>query len=227
MSNPHAIAMKVEIYSDIACPWCYIGEKRFAAALRSFADREVDVSFRPYQLDPAAPTTPRPLIAALREKFGTNVQQMLDRVTGVARGEGIEMHWDRAVAVNTLTAHRLLRFALAEYGAEVQRALAEKLFDAHFSAGGDVGDHALLTTLAASVGMDADRVRRYLDSDEGLAETRAEIEHARELGVRAVPTFVFDGQYVVEGGQPAEVFADVLRQVATLEADQGEPAAHT
>jgi predicted DsbA family dithiol-disulfide isomerase len=219
--------MKVEIYSDIACPWCYIGEKRFAAALDSFADRDVDVSFRPYQLDPAAPTTPRPLISALREKFGTNVQQMIDRVSAVARGEGIEMHWDRAVAANTITAHRLLRLALVEYGAGVQRALAEKLFDAHFSAGGDVGDHALLTTLAASVGMAADRVRQYLGSDEGLAETRAEIEHARELGVRAVPTFVFDGQYLVEGGQPAEVFADVLRQVAKLEADEGEPAART
>jgi predicted DsbA family dithiol-disulfide isomerase len=219
--------MKVEIYSDISCPWCYIGEKRFGAALASFGDADVDVSFHPYQLDPGAPTTPRPLTAALRDKFGANVQQMLDRVTGVARGEGIEMHWDQAVAVNTITAHRLLRLALIEYGASVQRALAEKLFDAHFTRGGDVGDHELLSALAASVGMDAARVRRYLDSDEGLVETRAEIEQARALGVRAVPTFVFDGQYVVEGGQPAEVFADVLRQVATLEATNDEPAART
>jgi predicted DsbA family dithiol-disulfide isomerase len=217
--------MKVEIYSDISCPWCYIGEKRFATALASYADRDVDVSFRPYQLDPEAPTDPRPLTSALREKFGANVQQMLDRVTNVARGEGIEMHWDKAVAVNTITAHRLLRLALAEYGADVQRAVAEKLFDAHFTRGGDVGDRELLVALAGSAGMDADRVQQYLDSDDGLAETRAEIEQARAIGVRAVPTFVFDGQYVVEGGQPAAVFADVLREVAKLAASEREPAA--
>ena len=210
--------MKVEIYSDISCPWCYIGEKRFAAALSSFAGDAVDVSFRPYQLDPAAPATPRPLTDALREKFGGNVQAMLDRVTGAARGEGIEMHWDEAIAVNTITAHRLLRLALLEHGADVQRALAEKLFDAHFTRGGNVGDVALLATLAASVGMDATRVRSYLASDEGLAETRAEIEHAQALGIRAVPTFVFEEKYMVEGGQPSAVFTDVLRQVAELAA---------
>ncbi len=213
--------MKVEIYSDISCPWCYIGEKRFSAALASFTDEKVDVSFRPYQLDPGASSTPRPLVAALGEKFGTNVQRMLDRVTGVARGEGIEMHWDQAVAVNTLTAHRLLRLALLEHGADVQRALADTLFDAHFTGGKNVGDPELLVSLATSVGMNADRVRRYLQSDEGLAETRTEIEHARALGINAVPTFVFDEQYVVEGGQPSAVFADVLREVAKLEEANG------
>jgi len=224
MLNPPAIAMKVEIYSDIACPWCYIGEKRFAAALAMFDGGGVDVSFRPYQLDPAAPPTARPLTDALREKFGANVQPMLDRVTGVARGEGIEMHWDRALAANTITAHRLLRLAHLENGPAVQRALAEKLFEAHFTNGGDVGDHALLTELAAAVGMNAERVRRYLDSTDGLAETRAEIAQAQALGIRAVPTFVFDDQYIVEGGQPSAVFADVLREVAKLSAPQPEPA---
>ncbi|MFL5561685.1 MAG: DsbA family protein [Gemmatimonadaceae bacterium] len=215
--------MKVEIYSDISCPWCYIGEKRFAAALASFAEADVDVSFRPYQLDPAAPATARPLTEALREKFGAGVQSMLDRVTGVARGEGIEMHWDRARAANTITAHRLLRLALLENGPAVQRALAEKLFEAHFTNGGDVGDHGLLTELATAVGMNADRVRRYLDSAEGLAETRAEIAQAQALGIRAVPTFIFDDEYVVEGGQPSAVFADVLREVARLSATRPEP----
>ena len=216
--------MKVEIYSDISCPWCYIGEKRFAAALASFEGSDIDVSFRPYQLDPAAPATARPLTAALREKFGANVQPMLDRVTGAARGEGIEMHWDRAQAANTITAHRLLRLALLENGPAVQRALAEKLFEAHFTNGADVGDHTLLTELAATVGMNADRVRGYLDSTEGLAETRAEIAQAQARGIRAVPTFIFDDQYVVEGGQPSAVFADVLREVAKLSSTQPEPA---
>jgi predicted DsbA family dithiol-disulfide isomerase len=214
--------MKVEIYSDISCPWCYIGEKRFAAALASFEETDVAVSFRPFQLDPDASSVPRPLIDALREKFGTNVQPMLDRVSGAAAGEGIEMQWGRAVAVNTITAHRLLRLALEEYGAATQRQLAEQLFDAHFTRGADVGDHALLTKLARDVGMNAERVRHYLESDEGLAETRAEIGRAQALGIRAVPTFVFDDQYVVEGGQPSAVFADVLREVAALSAGQRE-----
>ena len=217
--------MKVEIYSDISCPWCYIGEKRFAAALASFDEPDVEVVFRPYQLDPGAPTKPRPLLAALREKFGVGVPQMLARVTDAAREEGIEIHWDKAVAVNTLTAHRLLRLALQEHGAVVQRALAERLFKAHFSDGGDVGDLALLTELASAAGMDRERTRARLESSDGLAATRAEIAHAQELGVRAVPTFVFDEQYVVEGGQPSAVFGEVLREVARL-ASGGDPAVH-
>ena len=216
--------MKVEIYSDISCPWCYIGEKRFAAALASFAEEDVEVVFRPYQLDPGASTTPRPLTDALREKFGANVQQMLGRVTEAARGEGIETRWDDAIAVNTLAAHRLLRLALREYGPAVQRALAERLFDAHFTRGCNVGDPALLTELAVAAGMNRERVRGYLESDEGLVETRDEIDQARQLGIRAVPTFVFEDQYMVEGGQPSAVFADVLRQVSRLAATAGEGA---
>lgn len=216
--------MKVEIYSDISCPWCYIGEKRFAAALASFRDEEVEVVFRPYQLDPGAPMTPRPLVSALREKFGANVPQMLGRVTEAARGEGIEMRWDDAIAVNTLTAHRLLRLALREYGADVQRALTERLFDAHFTRGDNVADELLLTELAAAVGMDRERTRSYLESGEGLAETREEIGEAQQLGVRAVPTFVFEEQYLVEGGQPSEVFSNVLREVARLTANATEGA---
>ena len=217
--------MKVEIYSDISCPWCYIGEKRFAAALASFGDEEVEVVFRPYQLDPGAPTSPRPLVSALREKFGANAPQMLTRVTEAARGEGIEMRWDAAIAVNTLTAHRLLRLALRDYGADVQRALAERLFDAHFTRGGDVGDAALLTELAVAVGMDRERTHSYLASSEGLTETQEEIGEARQLGVRAVPTFVFEGQYLVEGGQPSEVFSNVLREVGRLTANAAEATA--
>jgi predicted DsbA family dithiol-disulfide isomerase len=212
--------MQVEIYSDVVCPWCYIGERRFARALESFPGRDdVHIVFRPYQLDPGAPSTARPLIDSLREKFDSNVRAMLARVSEAAKGEGIEIDWDDAVAVNTLTAHRLLRLAEREYGADLQRALAERLFEAHFTRGGNVADPGLLTTLAVAVGMNRERVERYLLSGEGLAETQHEIERARELGVRAVPTFVFDGQYLVEGGQPPETFIAVLNEVATRSAE--------
>ena len=207
--------MRVEIYSDVVCPWCYIGERRFARALAAYAGADrVDVVFRPYQLDPNAPAKAVPVKEYLRRRFGGRVDEMLARVSENARGEGIVMDWDRALSVNTFTAHRLLRLAEREYGAPVQRALAEKLFAAHFSEGGDVSDHELLASLAESVGLDPDRVRTYLATGEGEAETRAEIEEARRLGITAVPTFVFEGKWAVQGAQPASVFLGALEEVA-------------
>jgi predicted DsbA family dithiol-disulfide isomerase len=217
--------MKVDIYSDVVCPWCYIGERRFARALAAFPGGEqVDVGFRPYRLDPDAPATPRPLIESLGRKFGARVPEMLSRVSEVARDEGIEMRWDDALAVNTLSAHRVLRLAGREHGPAVQRALAERLFDAHFARGADISDAATLGELAGAAGMDADGVCAHLATDDGMREVLAEIEQAQRLGIRAVPTFVFDGQYVVEGGQSAPVFLQVLEEVARLGRAEGGAA---
>ncbi|HEX7120655.1 MAG TPA: DsbA family oxidoreductase [Longimicrobiales bacterium] len=214
--------MKVEIYSDVVCPWCYIGERRFRRALAAYpgADR-VEVVYRSYQLDPDAPAEAVPLMEYLRKRFGASVDGMLARVTENAAGEGIEMAWDRAQAVNTLTAHRVLRLAEQEYGADVQRALAERLFEAHFSRGSDVSDHELLAELAESVGMDRARVQAYLASGAGEEETRREIEQARRLGVTAVPTFVFEGRWAVQGAQPASTFLQALEEVAKQMAGAG------
>jgi len=221
--------MKVEIYSDVVCPWCYIGERRFERALAAFpGGADVEVVFRPFQLDPGTPDTPAPIAQYLTRRFGgRSIAPMLARVSEAAAGEGIAVDWDRAIAVNTRTAHRLLRLAEREYGAAVQRALAERLFEAHFTRGGNVADHALLAELAASVGMDAERVRGYLASNEGAEELEREFDDARRLGVQAVPTFVFEGQYVVEGGQPASTFLQVLEEVqrrAAADAPEGAPA---
>lgn len=207
--------MKVEIYSDIACPWCYIGERRFKRALAAYPQADdVEVVFRSYQLDPGAPEEAVPLPDYLQRRFGQPVDGMLQQVTDAGKGEGIEFDWDRALSVNTLTAHRLLHLAEHEYGAETQRALAERLFEAYFSRGGDMTDHALLTELAVAVGMNEERVRGYLASDEGLAETRGEIDRARALGITAVPTFVFEGKFAVQGAQSASTFLQALEQVA-------------
>jgi predicted DsbA family dithiol-disulfide isomerase len=216
--------MKIEIYSDVACPWCYIGERRFQRALAAFpgGDR-LEVVYRSYQLDPAAPEEPAPMTEYLRRKFGENVEGVQQQVAGAARGEGIRMDFSNGVIVNTLTAHRLLRLAEHEHGATVQRALAEKLFEAYFERGADVSDHGLLAGLAAEVGMDEARVRGYLGSDEGLEETRADLAGAVERGVRAVPTFVFDGRYAVEGAQPSSTFLKVLEEVAALAAQERAP----
>lgn len=216
--------MKVEIYSDIACPWCYIGERRFTRALEAFGPaKNVDVVFRPYQLDPGAPAEARPLMDYLQGRFGAGVAAMLDRVTETASGEGITMDWENAKSVNTVTAHRLMGLAEREYDAKVQGRLAELLFALHFSEGEDVSDHETLARAAVSAGMDEERVRAYLASGEGLEEVEAEFEHARQLGIRAVPTFVFDGKFAVQGGQSVSTFLRALEEAesASQEAAQG------
>jgi predicted DsbA family dithiol-disulfide isomerase len=218
--------MKVEIYSDVMCPWCYIGERRFARALAAHpgGDR-IEVVYRPYQLDPSASETARPMYEVLRKKFGAQLGAVQQHVAGVARAEGIEMDFGRALAVNTLTAHRLLRLAEHEHGSGVQRTLSEKLFEAHFERGADVADHAVLAGLAEAAGMDAERVREYLASSEGLAETRAEVAEAMSRGVRAVPTFVFDGEFSVEGAQPTSTFLKVLEELGSRAAEAPEAGA--
>lgn len=207
--------MRVEIYSDIACPWCYIGERRFRRALAAYprAD-EVNVVFRPYQLDPGAPERAVPLLEHLQQRFGRPVDEMFEQVSAAGADEGIDFAWDRTLSVNTLTAHRLLHLAEREYGAEIQHALAEELFAAYFSRGGDVAEHEFLLGLAISVGMDESRVRDFLTSAEGLIATQTEIDTARELGITAVPTFVFEGQFAVQGAQSASTFLQMLERAA-------------
>ena len=207
--------MKVEIYSDVACPWCYIGKERFQRALESFPGAEqVEVVYRPYQLDPAAPAPAVPMREYLERRFGARAGAMTERVVESAREEGIMMDYDRGLAANTLDAHRLLRLAEREHGAEVQRALKDELLRAHFSAGADVADAETLSRLAGAAGMDPERAREYLVSGEGRNEVTAEIEDARRLGITAVPTFVFDGKYAVQGAQPASAFLQALETVA-------------
>lgn len=206
--------MKVEIYSDVACPWCFIGERRLARALTAFPGGDaVEVVFRPYQLDPGAPAVAAPLLPHLDRRFGGDAAGKLAHVTAAGAEDGIAFDWDRALAVNTLTAHRVLALAAREHGPAVQRALLDRIFDAYFSRGADVSDHALLARLAAESGMDEARVRAYLDAGEGAADLARELAEARALGVRAVPTFVFDDAYVVQGAQPASVFLQVLEEV--------------
>lgn len=206
--------MKVEIYSDVACPWCYIGEQRFFRALAVFPQSDqIDVVFRPFQLDPSLPEEPVPLNDRLREKFGERLEATLRYTTSTAKKEGLDLRFDDALAVNTLTAHRLLRLALLEYGPETQRVLAEKLFEAHFTNGENIADPALLTALAVSAGMARDRVETYLASERGLRQVQDEIEKAQRLGIRAVPTFVFDGRFAVQGAQRTSTFLQALEEM--------------
>ena len=207
--------MKIEIYSDVACPWCYIGKARFERALGAFRGGEaVEVTYRPYQLDPQAPAEAEPMLDYLERRFGGRTRAMSEHVSQVARGEGLEMDYERGLAVNTLLAHRLLHLAEREYDADVQRTVAEGLFAAHFSGGQDVGDVETLAEIAGEAGMDPARVRTYLASDEGRGEVEREIAAAQRMGITAVPTFVFDGRYAVQGAQPTSAFLQLLEEVA-------------
>jgi predicted DsbA family dithiol-disulfide isomerase len=210
-----AVAVKVEVYSDIACPWCYIGKHRFEQALGEFAGAaDVDVVYRPYQLDPDAPTEARSHREYLDERYGPRSAQLDAGVARIGATVGIDFDFDAALHVNTFDGHRLLGLALREYGARTQADLEEKLLAARFAHGGNVGDHEQLTRLAAEVGMDRQRVRDYLASDEGRQETAAELAHARARGISSVPTFVFEGKWAVAGAREVETFRDVLNQVA-------------
>ncbi|MFJ6621092.1 DsbA family oxidoreductase [Kitasatospora sp. NPDC091335] len=208
--------MKVEIWSDIACPWCYIGKRRFEQALADFAGKEqVEVVYRPHQLVPDAPETASPHRAWLAERYGPQSVAMDAQVAELGRAEGISYDFDAALHANTFLGHRLLHLAETEYGPAVQGRLKEALLKAHFTDGVDVGDRAALTDVAVSAGLDRDRVTGYLAGDEGTAEVDAQLAEGRELGISAVPTFVFEGKWAVQGGQDAATFRKVLEQVAT------------
>ena len=213
--------MKVEIWSDVVCPWCYIGKRRFEAALAAFAHRdEVEVEWKAFELDPAAESAGASLgggdyAERLAAKYGTDVAQaqgMVDSMTAAAAAEGLEFRFDRAVRANTADAHQVILLA-GERG--VQDAVKERLLRAYFTEGEAVGDREVLVRLAAEAGLDAGEVREVLAADRYLREVRAEEAEAAALGVRGVPFFVVDRRYGVSGAQPAEHLLAVLERAWT------------
>ncbi|NYI05825.1 DsbA family oxidoreductase [Allostreptomyces psammosilenae] len=218
--------MKVEIYSDVACPWCYVGTERLNRALGAFPGADqVEVVFRPFQLAPEASTTPRPMSEALREKFGdmAAVRAAHERLAALGAAEGIAFDFESAQSVNTFTAHRLLWLAEREGGAATQRRLKTALLRAQFTEGADVGDPSVLVERAVAAGLDRERVTAFLAGDEGAAEVARQIDEARRIGVTAVPTFVFEGTWAVQGAQEASVMLQVLEQVAAELARDDDP----
>ncbi len=206
--------MEVEIWSDIACPWCYIGKRRFEAALAEFEHADqVHVSWRSFELDPSAPAErPGDRAERLAEKYGVTVEQaraMEQRVTDAAAGDGLEFRFDIARSGLTFDGHRLIHIA-ADNG--LQDAMKERLMRAYFSEGQLISDRETLIRLAGEVGVDEDEVRRLLDSDRYSDEVRADEREATALGISAVPTFVVDRQLGVSGAQPPEVMLQLLRQ---------------
>ena len=206
--------MNVEIWSDIACPWCYVGKRRFEAALEGFEHRdEVRVTWRSFELDPEAPAErPGDRVVHLAEKYGSSLEQaraMQQQMTDVAAGEGLDFRFDLARDGSTFDAHRLLHLAAA-HGR--QDALEERLMRAYLSEGELMSDHAALARLAADVGLPEDEVRDLLAGDRFAAEVREDERTAHGLGISAVPFFVVDRALGAAGAQSPEVLRELLRR---------------
>ena len=206
--------MHVEIWSDIACPWCYVGKRRFEKALAGFEHRDrVQVIWRAFELDPAAPPErPGHYAGLLARKYGRSPEEsqvMIDEMTAMGAGEGLELRFDRVRAGNTFDAHRLVHLGLAH---DRQDAMKERLMRAYLTEGELMSDHPALARLAAEVGLPEDETAALLAGDRFAEEVRAEQELARGFGISAVPFFVVERTMGGAGAQPVEGFRALLAQ---------------
>lgn len=211
-------AIKIDVWSDIACPWCYIGKRNLEAGLAATAEDDdaprVEVTFHSFELSPDTPVDfdgdELDFLSSHKGMPREQVQQMLENVTGVAKDAGLDYHFDILKHTNTVKAHELLHFAKAQGR---QHEMTERLMAAYFTEGRHVGRLDELVELAAEVGLDADAARAALESGEYLTAVRADQDQARSYGINGVPFFVIDGKYGVSGAQPADAFAQIARQV--------------
>jgi predicted DsbA family dithiol-disulfide isomerase len=205
--------MRIDIISDVICPWCFVGKRRLAKALSSRGET-AEISWHPYQLNPDMPREGMPRERYLAAKFGDrqNSGRIYENLTAVGAGVGIPFAFDRIkVTPNTRDAHRLIRHAA---GTPYADAVVEALFKAYFVDGRNIGDIQTLADLAGEAGLDPAATQRHLQSDADVEETLAEDMSARRIGINAVPCFIFDKKYVVSGAQEPEFFYplfDLLR----------------
>lgn len=203
---------RVEVWSDVVCPWCYIGEHRFAQAIER-SGIEVEVAWRAFQLDPGAPAEPQPVVEAYARKFGgpEAARQAIERVSDAARGDGLPIHLDRAQRANTFDAHRLMVWAGPR---DRQTDVGAGLFRAYFVDGRNVADHAVLVDVATEAGLPGAEAAAMLASGEGAAEVQEQLARARELGITAVPSFAFENGFVLPGAQEPAVFERIFAKLA-------------
>lgn len=214
--------VSVDIYSDVVCPWCYIGKRRFESGIQmATADGDLgvdfDVTFKPYQLDPTAPPgVAGPVFDAYAKKFGgpEEAERIIDHVTTTAAGDGLEFRMQDAQRANTLLAHRLIWWADQPASPVGQDAMKERLLRAYFMDGVNIGDVDALADCATEIGAERSEVVAFLESDAGVAAVADELDGAREQGITAVPTYVFNNTWAVPGAQDPETFAKVLTKMA-------------
>ncbi len=207
--------VKVDIWSDVQCPWCYIGKRRFEAAIES-SGIAVDIEYHSFELAPDTPVeyegTPTQFLSERKGLAMPQVEEMLTRVTDIATSLGLDYDYEHIHQTNTVKAHELLHYAKAR-GRQLE--MKERLLDAYFVRTEHVGRIEDLADIAASIGFDRDEVVSALESSEYLPAVKADMEVAMQYGIQGVPFFVIDGKYGVSGAQESETFANVLTQVLT------------
>ena len=220
-------AIKIDIWSDIACPWCYIGKRKLENGLAEYAAGEnaleVEVEYHSFELSPDTPVDfEGTTISYLAERKGmpvAQVEQMLERVTGIASDVGLDYDFGHVKHTNTVKAHQLIHYAKAH---GVQLEAKERLLKAYFVEGRHVGRVEDLADLAAEMGLDRDDVVRSLNADEYLPAVHADQQQAVAYGIQGVPFFVIDGRYGVSGAQEAAAFVQVLEQVGSERVEVGQ-----
>ena len=207
--------MKIEIWSDIMCPFCYIGKRQLETALAKFPNDEFIIEWKSFQLDPSiTPQADKDVYTFLAERKGISVEQSVEMHKGVverAKSVGLEYHFDKAIISNSLNAHRIIQLANTK---NVGDEMEEIFFKAYFTDGRDLNNDMTLIELALQAGLNSEEVQEVLQN-EGLflKEVNADIDEAREIGVQGVPFFVFDRKYAVSGAQPVETFVQTITEV--------------
>ncbi|RUM97942.1 DsbA family protein [Pseudaminobacter arsenicus] len=227
MSNEQQ-AIVVDVVSDVVCPWCFIGQRRLDKALAAVPEIDVQVRWRPFQLDPTIPPQGKDRKEYMLAKFGSDekLREIHARIQPLGAAEGIDFDFDAIkVSPNTLDAHRVIRWA-ATFGGDVQNRLARRLFQLYFEEGKNVGDHAVLIEAAGEAGMDAPVVTALLATDKDRDAVANEVATASRMGITGVPCFLLESRYAVMGAQETPTLADAIRQVAAAKArGELEPAA--
>ncbi len=202
----------IDVISDVICPWCFLGKRRLDVALAAM-DKDVFIRWRPYLLDPTIPPQGLDRQQYMLDKFGAErLQTIHDPLIEAGQEIGVPYNFDLITRTpNTLDAHRLIRWA---HTVERQTELVERLFMAYWSEGKDVGNRDVLAQCAGEAGINAEQIREFLDTEQDVAETHAEIEHATNIGVTGVPTFILAQSYALVGAQSPEVLADAILRVS-------------
>ena len=212
--------MHVEIYSDMVCPWCFIGKRRWEKAIETAGyANHVQVTWRPFQLNPTMPKSGMDRRTYLEAKFGgaEGRREIEERLAKAGVADGIMFAFDRiARTPNTFEAHRLMWFSQQH---KKQDDLAEGLFHAYFSEGRDIGDGQTLVDIAAEIGLDRDATRQFLASDQGVEVVREEEATGHGLGIQGVPYFVLNGTYAISGAQSPDIFVSALQKVESDRTD--------
>jgi predicted DsbA family dithiol-disulfide isomerase len=208
--------MHIDVYADIACPWCYVGRAHLKTALDQRPDLDVTLQWRPFQLQPEMPAEGRDFRTMLEEKFGggDRVERMFERIRRMGREDGLTFNFDAIeVAPNTADAHRLILWAEDKQGPETGDALATLLFRAYFTDGRNVSDPDVLVDCAGATGLDAEEARVLLDGADYADAVRKSQQRAQRQGITGVPCYVFDDRQALTGAQPVDAFLEALDAV--------------